>query len=146
VTELSAFVDVPLSKAAPAGARRAVESILRAWGFTDDSWLKTANVVVSELVTQAVEHATGSVGGIHLQTVHDQVVVTAVDRRASERSAAPAQPFRTEDHRDHALAIVQAMSLRWGAGDYPSGTRMWVQLIPHPPQREDRLPREDRRG
>ena len=146
MTELSAFVDVPLSKTAPAGARRAVESILRAWGFTDDSWLTTAKVVVSELVTQAVEHATGSVGGIHLQTVHDQVVVTAVDRRASERSAVPTQPFRSDDHRDHALAIVQAMSLRWGSGDYPSGTRMWVQLIPHPPLREGQAGRGDQRG
>ena len=145
MTELSAFVDVPLSKSAPAGARRTVESILRAWGFTDDSWMKTANVVVSELVTQAVEHAPGSVGGIHLQTVHDQVVVTAVDRRASERSAVPAQPFRPDD-RVHAMAIVQAMSLRWGGGDYPSGTRMWVQLIPHPPQREDQPGRGDQRG
>lgn len=129
MTELSAFVDVPLSKTAPAGARRVVESILRAWGFTDDSWLKAANVVVSELVTQAVEHAGGSVGGIHLQTVHDQVVVTAVDR-----STTPPQR-RQPDHHDHAIAVLEAMSLRWGAGDYPSGTRMWVQLIPHPPQR-----------
>jgi len=143
VTELSAFVDVPLSEAAPAGARRVVESILRAWGFTDDSWLKAANVVVSELVTQAVEHATGSIGGIHLQTVHDQVVLTAVDRRASERSPVPTPLPRADDHREHALAVMQAMSLRWGAGDYPSGTRMWVQLVPHPPQGEDQPGRGD---
>jgi hypothetical protein len=139
VPELSAFVDLPLTRAAPAGARRAVESILRVWGFTDDSWLQTANVVVSELVTHAVEHATGSVGGIHLQTVHDQVVVTAVDR-----SAATPQRRKHDGHDDRVLAILGAMSQRWGAGDYPSGTRMWVQLVPYPLRRD--APREVNRG
>ena len=131
MTELSAYLDVPLNSAAPAASRRVVESILRAWGYTDDSWLRTAMLVVSELVTNAVSHG-GDVGALHLQTVRDQVVITAVDR--SNIGPRPRQP---NDQGNHRIAIVKAFSSRWGSGEYPSGKRVWVELSPHPAQGAD---------
>ena len=130
MTEMSAFLDVPLNDSAPAAARRVVEAILRAWGFTNDGWLKTAKVVVSELVTTAVRRGAG-VGGIHLQTVRGQVIVTAIDRYGQ------AQGRELNDIGGHGVAIVGAFSSRWGVGDYPSGTRVWVELVPHPHETED---------
>src|SRR5687767_3736300 len=78
MSELTAHLDVPLDRGAPAAARRAVTAVLAGWGFRDDDWLDSTAVVVSELVTNAVRHGGGCVA-LHLEARAGRVVVSVAD-------------------------------------------------------------------
>jgi anti-sigma regulatory factor (Ser/Thr protein kinase) len=126
MNELSAHLDLPPTVDAPSAARRAAKSMLEAWGLRDESWLATAAVVVSELVTNAVQHGHGTIG-LHLHQIGQRVTVSAVD-------ASAAVPRRREPDRSggRGLAIVQQLSADWGVAGHDSGKRVWAELATYP--------------
>lgn len=125
--DLSAHLDLPAGAQAPAAARRAVESMLRTWGFHDELWLRKATLVVSELVTNVVQRGGGMIG-VYLQTVGKRVIVWAVDGSAG---GVP-RPRRPRNPPSRGIAILQAVSAGWGADDHTSGKRTWAELAPYP--------------
>ena len=126
MSELTAYLDLPPNPDAPSAARRAVKSILRAWGLKDAAWLATAALIVSELVTNAVQHGRGTIG-LHLKQVGRRVTVWAVDASATT-------PRRREPDESggRGLKIVEALSSEWGVTNHKNGKRVWAKLWPYP--------------
>jgi len=122
MSELSARFDVPLGLYAPRMARRAVGAVLTGWGFTDQGWLDDAAIVVSELVTNAVNHGGGGVE-LGVQAHGDRVTISAAD-------GSSVLPRRREpdDAGGRGLALIEALSVRWGVEDHHGGKRVWIEL------------------
>lgn len=117
--ETAVFVAVPQSVAA---ARRFVTQVLESWGRPD--LLADAALVTSELATNAVRHAASPFR-------------TDVDRdgagvRISVTDLAPGQVVATaadfDDLNGRGVAIVQALSSRWGCDPAPGGKVLWAEL------------------
>jgi anti-sigma regulatory factor (Ser/Thr protein kinase) len=126
MSELSAQLELPPSLHAPTAARQAVKAILQAWELHDESWLTTAAMIVSELVTNAVQHGHGTIG-LHLHQIGQHVTVRAVD-------TSPAIPHRREPDESggRGLAIVEELSAKWGVTHHENGKQVWAELSPYP--------------
>ncbi|GAA4945883.1 ATP-binding protein [Actinoplanes utahensis] len=126
MSELTAHLDVPLDRGAPAAARHAVTAVLTGWGFHDDDWLDAASVVVSELVTNAVRHGGGCVE-VQLEAHGERVIVSVAD----ESSVVPRR--RDPDSLGgRGIALIEAMSAGWTVQNYHGGKRVRVELVPCP--------------
>jgi anti-sigma regulatory factor (Ser/Thr protein kinase) len=120
-----ASVDVPASVQGPAAARGVVAAVLPVWELPDLS--DDAQLVVSELVTNAYRHAPGT-DSFELELVRqsDGVRISLADGNA-------VRPVIAELKADHqptgrGMAIVAALAVRWGAEDHHGGKRVWVDL------------------
>ncbi len=102
-------------------ARRAVRETLRAWGLAPVSDM--AELLVSELVTNAVRHARGPV---EVRMVHGTSllieVTDPVPDPPRERSSGP------EDEGGRGLPLVARESRRWGTRREPVGKTVWFEL------------------
>ncbi|GIE36375.1 hypothetical protein Ait01nite_094200 [Actinoplanes italicus] len=132
MSELTAHLDVPLDRSAPAAARRAVAAVLEGWGFHDADWLDAAAVVVSELVTNAVRHGGGCVS-LQLEAHGGRVIVSVAD-------GSSVVPRRRDPDGvgGRGMALIEALSAGWTVENYQGGKRVRVEL-PH-------LDRESPRG
>ncbi|WP_153450073.1 ATP-binding protein [Streptomyces smaragdinus] len=115
-------IAVPLDSdaTAPMRARRAARGTLKSWGLgvvADDMV-----VIVSELVTNAVQHGTGPIV-IVLRQCDDTLLVKVAD-------ASPHLPeFRSptaEDQTGRGLSLVQALSDDWGCRTRGGHRGKWV--------------------
>jgi anti-sigma regulatory factor (Ser/Thr protein kinase) len=123
--ELTASFELPFGVEAPRVARDAVGSVLWGWGFRDPDWLAAVSVVVSELVSNAVVHGGGCLA-LDLRADGDRVTIGAVDGSA-------VVPRRIEpgvSSRGRGLALVEALSRRWGVVEHTYGKRVFVDLLP----------------
>jgi anti-sigma regulatory factor (Ser/Thr protein kinase) len=126
MSELTAHLDVPLDRGAPAAARRAVTAVLAGWGFRDTDWLDAAAVVVSELVTNAVRYGGGCVA-LQLESHDERVIVSVADGSAVvPRRRAP------DDAGGRGIALIEALSEGWTVENYRGGKRVLVWLVPCP--------------
>jgi len=81
MAELTTSIDLPLGETAPRVACLALRAVLIGWGSADADWLNNAELVVSELVSNAVLHGGGCLELVAAE--HDgQVVVSAADGSA----------------------------------------------------------------
>lgn len=125
MSELNARLDLPLGDGAAAVARRAVAAVLAGWGFDDDAWIFDAVLVVDELVSNAVKHGGGCLE-LGLEAHEGTVTVGAADGSA----VVPRRGDPT-DKGGRGLALVEAISSRWGVSDHEGGKRVWVELRPY---------------
>jgi anti-sigma regulatory factor (Ser/Thr protein kinase) len=123
---LTAHLDVPLDRGAPASARRAVTAVLTGWGFRDADWLDGAAVVVSELVTNAVRHGGGCVA-LYVEAHDNRVVVSVADNSS-------AQPRRRDPDGfgGRGIVLIEAMAAGWTVQNHEGGKRVVVELFPCP--------------
>jgi anti-sigma regulatory factor (Ser/Thr protein kinase) len=126
VGALTASFDLPLGLDAPSAARHAVGAVLYGWGFQDRQWLLGAQLVVSELVANAVLHG----GGCLELTVaaHDATVAVAV----ADGSSVVPRRRDADENGGRGLVLIEAFSDGWGVHDHEGGKRVWVQLTPCP--------------
>lgn len=121
---LKAVVELPATLRSAATARALVRALLPAWGLgpvVDD-----AELVVSELVSNAVEHAPGSDtyelevaqrdAGVRISLVDGSSIKPVVAELAHDRP------------RGRGMRIVEALTHAWGADDHHGGKRVWVEL------------------
>ncbi|MEV7868784.1 ATP-binding protein [Streptomyces sp. NPDC088124] len=105
-----------------AQARGTTATMLRQWALPDGT-AEDALLVVSELVTNAINHGSGDV---LLRVRHEnyQLLIEVKDG-----SCAPARRRRTgaNDHGGRGLLLVACVSLRWGVAD---GGRTTYAVIP----------------
>ncbi|WP_425576078.1 ATP-binding protein [Streptomyces axinellae] len=105
-------------------ARALVRTALAAWGL--DELADDGGVVVSELVTNAVRHTRCHALRVTVaRTGPGTVRIGVVDRstvRPVLRAAGP------EDTRGRGLALVAALTRRWGTDQLPWGKRVWGEL------------------
>jgi len=102
-------------------ARSLIRRPLRRWGLAE--LLPTVELLVSELVTNAVRYAQGKIG---LRLVLEGGLVCEVldDSAALPRLRHPDE----EDERGRGLQVVSQLSQRWGARRAVAGKVVWCEL------------------
>jgi anti-sigma regulatory factor (Ser/Thr protein kinase) len=128
VSELNATLDLPLGVVAPAAARKALRHMLVAWQLTDPDWLDDAELVVSELVTNAVRHGGGCIE-LSLQAHEGQVLVKAADGSSViPRDRGP----NADGGGGYGIRVIESCGESWGVEDFRGGKQVWVRLRPCP--------------
>ena len=124
--EHTAHLHLPPGTLAPAAARRGTRRVLTGWNLDDPDWLDQAEIVVTELVTNAIRHGGGCLQ-LALTAVHGAVTVSVADR-----SATPPQLRDPDDEGGVGLHIVDAYTTGWGVGNHSAGKWVWATLPPCP--------------
>ncbi|MEV0902049.1 ATP-binding protein [Actinoplanes sp. NPDC049802] len=126
MSELTAHLDVPLGRSAPAAARRAATAVLAGWGFRDTDWVDACAVVVSELVTNAVRHGGGLIE-LSLEAHGGRVTVSVAD-------GSSVVPRRRDPDGigGRGIALIEALSAGWHVENHHGGKRVRVELEPYP--------------
>jgi len=115
----------PADPGAVRAARAVVRSRLRAWSL--DSLSDVAVLLVSELVTNALRHATGPIGVrlVRPSGRHGALLVEVSDPLPDpprERAALP------DDETGRGLQLVANSSRRWGTRPGEQGKTVWFEL------------------
>jgi serine phosphatase RsbU (regulator of sigma subunit)/anti-sigma regulatory factor (Ser/Thr protein kinase) len=102
-------------------ARSLIRSPLRRWGLGD--LIPVAELVVSELVTNAVRYAQGTIGlrlvfegGLFIEVIDDSAAVPRLRHADSD------------DERGRGLQVVSQLAHRWGTRRAGSGKVVWCEL------------------
>ncbi|RZS90004.1 PAS domain S-box-containing protein [Motilibacter rhizosphaerae] len=115
---------LPPDPAAVAPARAAFAEALRRWGLHDDDAATVGELLVSEVVTNAIRYARGEVGlTVRLGERAVHVEVEDADTRIPRLRHAT-----LEDEGGRGLALVQALARSWGARPLPAGKVVWFAL------------------
>ncbi|BBH69951.1 hypothetical protein ACTI_66360 [Actinoplanes sp. OR16] len=126
MSTLTAHFDVPIGPDSPRTTRKAVLGILTVWGYTDESWADDVAVVVSELVTNAVQHGAGAVL-LEIEAYGPQVVVSVADG-----SAVVPRRREPDGRGGRGLMLVEALTTRWHVEEHQGGKRVRAELRPYP--------------
>ncbi|GAA2405472.1 SpoIIE family protein phosphatase [Streptomyces coeruleofuscus] len=119
-TEQVAAWDLDPDPALVADARRTATRQLSHWGL--DELAFTTELVVSELVTNAIRHATGP---IRLRLVRERALVCEV--LDSGATAPHLRHPRTTDEGGRGLLLVSQLTQRWGTRFVPDGKIIWAE-------------------
>jgi len=121
VTGETLETDLPRTRGAPALARRS----LTRWFATevDGDELRTAELLVSELVTNAVMHGRGTIT-LRAQLDEDRLLVEVIDEGHGFERTVRTSDFDSVGGRG--LAIVDAEASRWGI--HEGTTHVWFEL------------------
>ncbi|WP_018332720.1 ATP-binding protein [Actinomycetospora chiangmaiensis] len=115
---------------APGRARAHVRATCARW-HVSDTVREAAEIVVTELVTNSVEHAT-SASVVEMEGLGPTLRVTVRDYgvgfRIPEADTWTAPP--TSSPRGRGLAMVAAVSREWGLQRHPDGTTIWSEMDP----------------
>ncbi|MEU5099579.1 SpoIIE family protein phosphatase [Streptomyces sp. NPDC020996] len=112
--------ELPCDPAVVSRSRAAVIRQLAVWGLDDLAF--TTELVVSELVTNAIRHATGPV---QLRLLRDRALICEV---ADGSSTAPRlRRARTEDEGGRGLFLVARLTERWGTRYTADGKVIWTE-------------------
>ncbi|MEU5023256.1 SpoIIE family protein phosphatase [Streptomyces milbemycinicus] len=112
--------DVPDDPALVAQARRDVTDQLMAWGLEEAVF--TTELVVSELVTNAMRHATAP---IQLRLIYDHTLICEVSDGSN--TAPHLRRARVFDEGGRGLLLVAQLSLRWGSRHSATGKTIWAE-------------------
>jgi two-component sensor histidine kinase len=98
---------------------------LKRWGLAE--LIPTAELLASELVTNAVRYSQGSIA---LRLVREEGLVCEVH---DDSAALPRLRHASDDdERGRGLLVVSQLSVRWGARRTLSGKAVWCELaLPH---------------
>ncbi|WP_431044335.1 SpoIIE family protein phosphatase [Streptomyces sp. P1-3] len=121
--------DLPADPAVVSSARAMTDRQLAEWGL--DELRMTTELVVSELVTNAIRHA---VGPIRLRLIRHEVLVCEV---ADASNTSPRlRHARTTDEGGRGLFLVAQLTRRWGTRYTRRGKIIWTELeLPASPSR-----------
>ncbi|WP_406438542.1 SpoIIE family protein phosphatase [Streptomyces sp. NBC_00631] len=111
---------VPSDPSAVAGVRAAATGLLRDWGLKEEAF--TLELILSELVTNAIRHATGPVG---VRLIHDRSLICEV----SDGSTVSPHLRRatTMDEGGRGLFLVAQFADRWGTRYTAAGKVIWTE-------------------
>ncbi|MGO4421224.1 ATP-binding protein, partial [Streptomyces sp. MCAF7] len=112
--------DVPDDPALVARARRDVTDQLMTWGLEEAIF--TTELVVSELVTNAMRHATAP---IQLRLIYDHTLICEVSDGSN--TAPHLRRARVFDEGGRGLLLVAQLSLRWGSRHSATGKTIWAE-------------------
>jgi hypothetical protein len=133
---------------APSLARNLVSDACLAWDL--QSMLHPARSLMSELVTNAVEHARTDLVVVVSRRGRGLHLIVADELSTPPRLLPRARPRRGQplDERGRGLQTVAALAMAWGSLPTSSGKVVWAALQPPPdddaaPPRRRRPPRND---
>ncbi|GGN79968.1 hypothetical protein GCM10011579_064960 [Streptomyces albiflavescens] len=118
---------LPCEQTAVRGARHMAAGQLAEWGLEDLE--DSTKLIVSELVTNAVRHGTGSIG---LRLIQHQVLSCEV---FDTNECSPCvRRARTTDENGRGLFLVSQLSRRWGSRSVSGGKVVWSEQDLAPPR------------
>ncbi|MFE2025694.1 SpoIIE family protein phosphatase [Streptomyces hygroscopicus] len=118
--------DLPSDPAVVAGARSLAIHRLAEWGLED--LMTTTELIVSELVTNAIRHGTGP---IRLRLIRREVLICEVTDTSS--TSPRLRHARTTDEGGRGLFLVAQLTRRWGTRYTEGGKLIWAeQDLPEP--------------
>ncbi|MEU5208478.1 SpoIIE family protein phosphatase [Streptomyces sp. NPDC020742] len=124
--------ELPAEPAAAGRARELATGKLHEWGLAELSF--ATELVVSELVTNAVRHASGP---LHLRLLRDRTLLTEVSDTG--HTSPHLRHAATDDEGGRGLFIVAQLVQRWGTRYTPLGKTIWTeQAFPPAYQRAPR--------
>ncbi|MGW1028258.1 SpoIIE family protein phosphatase [Streptomyces sp. NPDC002577] len=112
--------DVPVDPAAVAETRRRATRQLRSWGLEHVAFI--TELVVSELVTNAVRHSTGP---IRLRLIRNETLVCEVSDGSS--TSPHLRRARLHDEGGRGLFLVAELTQRWGTRYTRAGKTIWAE-------------------
>ncbi|WP_436315791.1 SpoIIE family protein phosphatase [Streptomyces bauhiniae] len=112
--------EFPADPSAVAAARKAAAGQLAAWGLDEVSF--TTELVVSELVTNAVRYAGGPVG---LRLIRGDVLVCEVNDPSNTQPRL--RRARWSDEGGRGLFLIAQLTTRWGSRYTRSGKTIWTE-------------------
>ncbi|GAB2851256.1 SpoIIE family protein phosphatase [Streptomyces deserti] len=112
--------ELPADPAVVAEARKAATRQLALWGL--DEVVFTTELVVSELVTNAIRYATGP---IRLRLIRERALVCEVFDGGA--TAPHLRHPRTTDEGGRGLLLVSQLTQRWGTRFIPDGKIIWAE-------------------
>jgi serine phosphatase RsbU (regulator of sigma subunit)/anti-sigma regulatory factor (Ser/Thr protein kinase) len=121
----TASQEFPADTSASPLARRVLSGWLHTWGVTQDL-VETAQLCVSELVTNAVIHA-GTPARVTARLDDERLLVLVQDHgnRGAARRADAHDPY---DISGRGLLLVDALATAWSAEHSADGTTVWFEL------------------
>ncbi len=119
---------------APGYARRVTARALRQWGYPA-AVAQAAELVVSELVTNAVLHADSDL----TLNVHRDDDLLRIAVQDTTRLTGPSPTSLLVAQPGHGLGIVEALSAQWGVQLLRDGKIVWAQIQAGTPGRTVRL-------
>jgi anti-sigma regulatory factor (Ser/Thr protein kinase) len=114
------------SPRAAGDARRFLRDRLRAWRVADET-IETAQLLVSELVTNAVVHA-GTTSVVTVTLLDDRLTVRVRDRGRGSGPVLLPDDDPTKVF-GRGLVLVDALSDRWGTERDDQGSTSWFALV-----------------
>ncbi|HKC29015.1 MAG TPA: ATP-binding protein [Jatrophihabitans sp.] len=125
MTQWRASADIPATVHGPRAARAFVAAMLDAWSLRALGY--QAQLIASELVTNAYQHAPGT-DSFELQLALDD----GTHLRIALADGSAIKPTIAELDRERpagrGLRIVQAVSAQWGTEEHQGGKRVWAEL------------------
>jgi anti-sigma regulatory factor (Ser/Thr protein kinase) len=121
---LTAGFDLVPALTAPLYGRRLIRELLNAWNVVDVDATETAALVASELVTNAILRSGGTVH-LAVQMTAERLQVSVTDHDSAPPAAQESGPLSSNGR---GVAVVEALSLRWGVDSTSGGTRVWVDV------------------
>lgn len=118
----SASLELPQEPSSPGRARRFVRETLTSW--RQEAVVDDALIVVSEMVTNAITHASSSCR-LRLSLRPAVVRVEVVDGGAGTPDVQP--PSATEEH-GRGLHLIAGLTTAWGLDDACDGKLVWADL------------------
>ncbi|WP_243740455.1 SpoIIE family protein phosphatase [Streptomyces sp. 8K308] len=115
--------DVTPSPEAVATARELATGQLAEWGLADAAF--TTELVVSELVTNAIRHAGGP---IQLRVIREHGLICEVSDGSS--TSPHLRRARVYDESGRGLFIVAQLTERWGSRQTSTGKTIWAEFAP----------------
>ncbi|WP_335937359.1 SpoIIE family protein phosphatase [Streptomyces sp. PTD5-9] len=112
--------EVPSDPAAVAGVRSRTARLLRTWGLEELE--TTTELIVSELVTNAVRYAAGP---IRLRLLRQSVLICEVSDASS--TSPRLRHARTTDEGGRGLFLVAQLTRRWGTRYTSEGKVIWTE-------------------
>ncbi|MFE5814510.1 SpoIIE family protein phosphatase [Streptomyces sp. NPDC056479] len=112
--------DVPDDPSAVARVRAAAARTLEDWGLAEEAF--TTELILSELVTNALRHATGPIG---VRLIRDRALICEVSDGSS--TAPHLRSAATTDEGGRGLFLVAQFADRWGTRYTPDGKVIWTE-------------------
>ncbi|MFF8375707.1 SpoIIE family protein phosphatase [Streptomyces sp. NPDC015661] len=112
--------ELPSDPALVAGARAMAAEQLGRWGL--DDLVFTTELVVSELVTNAIRHASGPIG---LRLIRDRSLICEVSD--SQHTSPHARYAGSDEEGGRGLFMVAQLTEHWGTRYMPAGKTIWAE-------------------
>ncbi|WP_269857125.1 SpoIIE family protein phosphatase [Streptomyces sp. RPT161] len=112
--------ELPSNPAAVAGVRADISRQLERWGLEDKAF--TTELVLSELITNAIRYAPGRIG---VRLLHDRALVCEV---SDSSSTSPHLRYASdEDEGGRGLFLIAHLADRWGTRYTAQGKVIWAE-------------------